>query len=95
MKTPDRTVQTVIGALRVAQAAAIEVERKAVEIGCAKNQDCARELFERSRGWLDALVWLGEVTSEARERFLVEVLGAALFKRLNIKNVPTVRNLGL
>lgn len=91
----DRTVQTVIGALPVAQAAAIEVERKAVEIGCAKNQDYARELFERSRGWLDALVWLGEVKPEARERFLLEVLGVALFKRLNLKAVPTVKNLWL
>lgn len=95
MKTPDRTVQTVIGALPVAQAAAIEVERKAVEIGCAKNQDYAQQLFDRARGWLDALVWLGEVTPEARERFLLEVLGVALFKRLNSKIVPSARNLGL
>lgn len=91
----ERKVQTVVGFLPVAQAAAIEVERKAVEIAAAKNQGQAQQLFDRSRGWLDALVWVGEVTPEARERFLLEVLGVALFKRLNTKIVPSVRNLGL
>ena len=70
----------------VPQAAAIEVERKAVEIAAAKNQTQAQAMFERARGWLDALVWLGEVSAEQREKYLVEVLGVALFKRLNRKN---------
>lgn len=92
----DRNVQTVIGLLPVAQAAAIEVERKAVEIAAAKNQTQAQAVFDRARGWLDALVWLGEVSSEHREKYLVEVLGVALFKRLNLKTItPSARNLGL
>jgi len=92
----DRNVQTVIGLLPVAQAAAIEVERKAVEIAAAKNQTQAQAVFERARGWLDALVWLGEVSAEQREKYLVEVLGVALFKRLNRKTItPSARNLGL
>lgn len=92
----DRGVQTVIGFLPVAQAAAIEVERKAVEISAAKNQAQAQALFDRARGWLDALVWLGEVAADQREKYLVEVLGVALFKRLNLKTVtPSARNLGI
>lgn len=92
----DRNVQTVIGLLPVAQAAAIEVERKAVEIAAAKNQARAQALFDRARGWLDALVWLGEVSAEQREKYLVEVLGVALFKRLNLKTItPSAWNLGL
>lgn len=92
----DRNVQTVIGLLPVAQAAAIEVERKAVEISAAKNQAQAQALFDRARGWLDALVWLGEVSAEQREKYLVEVLGVALFKRLNLKTItPSARNLGI
>ena len=92
----ERKVQTVIGLLPVAQAAAIEVERKTVEIAAAKNQTQAQALFDRARGWLDALVWLGEVSPEQREKYLVEVLGVALFKRRNLKNItPTARNLGI
>ena len=92
----ERNVQTVIGLLPVVQAAAIEVERMAVEIAAAKNQAQARALFDWARGWLDALVWLGEVSSEQREKYLVEVLGVALFKRLNLKNItPSARNLGI
>lgn len=92
----ERKVQTVVGLLPVAQAAAIEVERKAVEIAAAKNQAQAQAVFDRSRGWLDALVWLGEVSAEQREKYLVEVLGVALFKRLNLKTItPSARNLGL
>lgn len=92
----DRKVQTVVGLLPVSQAAAIEVERKAVEIAAAKNKAQTRALFERARGWLDALVWLGEVSAEQRQKYLVEVLGAALFKRLNLKNItPSARNLGV
>ena len=91
-----RTVQTVIGALPVFQPAAIEVERKAVEIGAAKNQGQAQALFERARGWLDALVWLGEVPKDQRDSYLVEVLGVALYKRLNLKTItPSARNLGI
>lgn len=88
-------VQTVVGMLPAGQAAAIEVERKAVEIASAKNQTVAQARFDRARGWLDALVWLGQVSSEDRERYLVEVLGVALFKRLNLTMVPTARNLGV
>ena len=91
----DRKVQTVAGYLVVEQAAAIEVERKAVEIASAKNQGVAQCLFDRARGWLDALVWLGEVPQEQRDRYLLEVLGVALYKRLNLKIVPSARNLGI
>lgn len=91
----ERTVQTVIGALPVVQAAAIEVERKAVEIAAAKNQALAQAMFDRARGWLDALVWLGEVSADQREKYLVEVLGVALFKRLKLTMLPTARNLGV
>lgn len=91
----ERKVQTVIGLLPVAHAAAIEVERKAFEIGAAKNMQQAQMLFERARGWLDALVWLGEVSSEAREAYLLEVLGPALFKRLKLTMKCTALGLGL
>lgn len=88
-------VQTVVGLLPVQRAAAIEVERKAVEISSAKNMGQAQALFDRARGWLDALVWMGQVSIEDRDRYLVEVLGVALFKRLNVNMAPTVSRLGL
>lgn len=91
----ERTVQTVIGALPVAQAVAIEVERKAVEITAAKNMQQAQMIFERARGWLDALVWLGEVSIEARDGYLLDVLGPVLFKRLNLTIKCTRLGLGL
>ena len=91
-----RTVQTVIGLLSVGQAAAIEVERKAVEIAATKNMHQAQMVYERARGWLDALVWLGEVPKDQRDSYLVEVLGVALHKRLNLRTItPSARNLGI
>lgn len=90
-----RTVQTVVGLLPVGQAAAIEVERKAVEIAAAKNMQYAQMLFERARGWLDALVWVGEVSIEARDSYLLEVLGPALFKRLKLGMKCTSLRLGI
>lgn len=88
-------IQTVVGLLPAGQAAAIEVDRKAVEIAAAKNMTEAQARFDRARGWLEALVWLGQVSSEDRDRYLVDVLGVALFKRLNWKMAPTASRLGI
>ena len=79
-----RSVDTVAGNLPVAQAIGIEVQRMQMLISGARNQTVAQYEFERARGWLDGMVWLGELDAEDRRRLLVEVLGPVLFKRLKL-----------
>lgn len=90
-----RSVDTVAGNLPVAQAIGIEVQRMQMLISGARNQTVAQYEFERARGWLDGMVWLGELEPEERRRLLVEVLGPVLFKRLKLSVKVTSFQLGL